>query len=39
MWRRSAKRGFVGKMWTFLDYECENGFKFRAGDGIGNTGG
>ncbi len=38
-WRRSAKRGFTGKMWTFLDYECENGFRFRAGDGAGNTGG
>jgi len=33
VWRRSAKRGFVGKMWTFLDYECENGFRFRASHG------
>ena len=29
-WRRSAKRGYEGRMYTFLDYECENGFRFRA---------
>ena len=29
VWRRSAKRGFEGRMWAFLDYECENGFRFR----------
>ena len=38
-WRRSAKRGYEGKMYAFLDYECENGFKFRAGTGAGSTGG
>ena len=38
-WRRSAKRGYDGKMYAFLDYECENGFKFRAGTGAGSTGG
>ena len=32
-WRRSAKRGYEGKMYTFLDYECENGFRFRAQPG------
>ena len=35
VWRRSAKRGYEGRMWTFLDYECENGFRFRKGDGQG----
>ena len=29
-WRRSAKRGYEGRMYTFLDYECENGFRFSA---------
>ena len=29
-WQRSAKRGYEGRMYTFLDYECENGFRFRA---------
>ena len=29
-WRRSANRGYEGRMYTFLDYECENGFRFRA---------
>ena len=29
-WRRSAKRGYEGRLYTFLDYECENGFRFRA---------
>lgn len=30
-WRRSVKRGYEGRMYAFLDYECENGFRFRAG--------
>ena len=38
-WRRSAKRGYEGKMYTFLDYECENGFRFRANAGTETTGG
>lgn len=28
--RRSAKRGYEGKMWWFHDYGCEKGFKFRS---------
>ena len=39
VWRRSAKRGYEGKVWAFLDYECENGFRFRAGTDAGSTGG
>ena len=39
VWRRSAKRGYEGQMYAFLDYECENGFRFRAGTGAGSTGG
>ena len=39
VWRRSAKRGYDGKMYAFLDYECENGFRFRANAGAGTTGG
>ena len=27
--RRSAKRGFEAKVWAFLDYDCENGFRFK----------
>jgi hypothetical protein len=38
-WRRSAKRGYEGKMYAFLDYECENGFRFRAGTGADSSGG
>ena len=39
VWRRSAKRGYEGKIWTFLDYECERGFSFRANAGGETTGG
>ena len=39
IWRRSAKRGYEGKMYAFLDYECENGFRFRAGTGADSSGG
>jgi len=28
--RRSAKRGYEAKVWALLDYDCENGFRFRA---------
>ena len=38
-WRRSAKRGYEGKLYAFVDYECENGFRFRAKSGTGTTGG
>ena len=31
--RRSAKRGYEGRFWALLDYQCENGFRFRAGTG------
>ncbi len=27
--RRSAKRGYEGRCWFFLDYGCERGFRFR----------
>ena len=30
--RRSAKRGYTAKLWAFLDYNCENGFKFKEDD-------
>ena len=28
--RRSAKRGYEGKCWFFMDYGCTNGFNFRS---------
>ena len=31
--RHSAKRGYEGKVWIFLDYGCRNGFKFRNKEG------
>ena len=39
IWRRSAKRGYEGKVYAFLDYECNNGFRFRAPAGSGAYGG
>lgn len=30
--RRSAKRGYEAKMWAFLDYNCQNGFRFKEDD-------
>jgi len=30
VYRRSAKRGYQGKTWFFLDYGCRNGFNFRS---------
>ena len=29
VYRRSAKRGYEGRCWFFLDYGCQNGFRFR----------
>lgn len=39
IWRRSAKRGYEGKVYAFLDYECNNGFRFRAPAGSEAYGG
>ena len=30
--RRSAKRGYEAKVWGFLDYNCDNGFRFKEDD-------
>lgn len=38
-WRRGAKRGYESQSWVYLDYACEDGFRFRPDDHESDDGG